>query len=441
MQFLARTRAATRPQTRPTLTTTTSDALTPTEVRRGLRLSIIEGSLANIHISVTAGAFATGFALLLGARDFELGVMGALPFIGQLFQFVGAYLEERFGERKPMVLYSSLISRVLWVLIAALPFMAFLGSAQLALFLIILAASQALLGITSNAWTSWMCDLVPPRQRGRYFGTRNTIASVTAMASTWLAGRALDHYRGVGDEATGYAVIFGGAVLFALASSVVLHMQPEPPTPQRSEPMQFLSLFSTPLRHARFRSFAFACAGWALVTGIAAPFFNAYGIQNLHMSFQTIALTAIVTSGVALFSQPLVGRFQDRFGDKAVLIGSAIGVVLIPWGWVLARPDFLLPVWVLSVLSGVFWPGITQGLVNLLMDRAPVAGRGAYLAAYAAINGAGTFAAALLGGVIASGLAGVTLHLGALAIGHYAVLFIITSIGRAVMVGVFVRRL
>src|SRR5690349_1167701 len=74
--------------------------LAPSAVQRGLRLSIAEGSLSNIHITVTSGAFQTGFALLLGARDFELGVIAALPFIGQLFQFVGAYLEQRLGNRR-----------------------------------------------------------------------------------------------------------------------------------------------------------------------------------------------------------------------------------------------------------------------------------------------------------------------------------------------------
>ena len=60
--------------------------LAPSAVLRGLRLSIVEGSLSNIHITVTGGALLTGFALLLGASDFELGLLAALPFVGQLFQ-------------------------------------------------------------------------------------------------------------------------------------------------------------------------------------------------------------------------------------------------------------------------------------------------------------------------------------------------------------------
>src|SRR4051812_15142944 len=107
MNLLARARLkAPLPATAdPTPATNTS--LAPSAVQRGLRLSIVEGALSNIHITVTAGAFLTGFALLLGAGDFELGLLGALPFIGQLFQFAGAYLEERLGQRRQLVVVTA----------------------------------------------------------------------------------------------------------------------------------------------------------------------------------------------------------------------------------------------------------------------------------------------------------------------------------------------
>lgn len=441
MQFPSRSRALLRRPTRHVDTLTPEGRLAPATVRRGLRLSTVEGAMATVHISITTGAFITGFALMLGAGDFELGVMGALPFVGQLFQFVGAYLEERLGQRRPLVVYSAVGSRLLWTLIAALPFMSWLGNTQLVVFLMILVAAQALLGICGNAWTSWMTDLVPPRERGRYFGTRNTVAAVSSMISTWLAGIALDQAKIAGNEAWGYAVIFGAGVFFGVMAGVVLRFQPEPPMERRAQKVDVGALFSAPVRNRSFRTFALVAAGWALVTGIASPFFNAYGIQNLHLSFQTLALMGIVTSGVTMLTMPYIGRVQDRFGDKLVLVVSAVGVVALPWGWTLSTPDFLLPVWLTSIFSGVFWPGITQGLLNMLMTRAPAEGRGAYVAAFGAINGAGTFTAALLGGTIASLLGSTLLHLGPLTIGNYAILFVLTSLGRAVMAWVFVRTL
>jgi len=260
------------------------------------------------------------------------------------------------------------------------------------------------------------------------------------MASTWLAGRALDHYRGMGQQELGYALIFGLAVVAALAGAIVLTRQPEPPMVRRQR-MPVAALFSAPLRHPRFRALILTATGWALATGIAAPFFNAYGIQNLKLSFATLALFGVATSAVMLVSQPFVGRLQDRYGDRRVLIGSVIGVVLLPWGWVLSTPTFLLPLWATSTFAGVFWPGITQGLLNLVMDRAPAEGRGAYVAAYGAVTGVGTFAASLLGGLIATALSTTMIQLGPLALDHYAILFALSSLGRGAMALVFARRL
>jgi MFS family permease len=437
----ARAKAQTQqPAAAPTAPSATETPLAPSVIQRGLRLSIMEGLLTNIHITVTAGAFLTGFALLLGASDFELGLIAALPFVGQLFQFVGAYLEERLGERRMLVALTAAGSRLLWALVAALPFLTVLGTARLPIFLMILAISQALIGIAANAWTSWMSDLVPPRQRGRYFGTRNTITSITAMASSWLAGRVLDYYRVGSAQPLGYALIFGTAIICALGGAFILTKKPEPPL-RRSRRVDIRKLLSAPLHHGQFRTLSLASAGWALSIGISAPFFNAYGIQTLRLSFASLALFTIVTSAVALITQPLIGRLQDRYGDKRVMVGSVIGTLALPWGWVVATPTFLLPLWLNAVGSGIFWPGITQGWMNMVMDRAPAEGRGAYVASFGAITGLGTFAASLLGGAIASGLGGAMIQLGPLTLNHYAILFVASSIGRAAMAVVFARKL
>jgi MFS family permease len=435
-------RARTTLQTRQTIAPAPIEAgaLTPSAVRRGLRLSIVEGALSNVHVTVTAGAFLTGFALLLGATDFELGLLAALPFVGQLFQFVGAYLEERLGERRRLCALTAGASRSLWALMAALPFIGSLGTARLPMFLAILAVSQALIGICGNAWTSWMSDLVPPRQRGRYFGLRNTVLSVTAMAATWLASRALDQYRGSSDEALGYLLIFGVASICAVVGAIVLWHQPEPPK-QRVERITVGQLLSAPMRHRQFRMFSLIFAAWAMVTGISAPFFNAYGLQDLKLSFAQLAIFAILTSAVGLLTQPLIGRLQDTYGDKRVLVVSIAGVLFLPWGWVFATPTFLLPLWLNAIGTGVFWPGITQGSLNLLMDRAPAEGRGAYVAVFGAITGLGTFVASLLGGAIAVSLGSTIVHIGPLALNHYALLFVLSSLGRATVGLVIARRL
>lgn len=69
-------------------------------MRRGMRISIIEGAFATVHIGLTGGAFLTGYALMLGAGDVSLGVLAAIPFATQVFQLASAYLTARTGKLK-----------------------------------------------------------------------------------------------------------------------------------------------------------------------------------------------------------------------------------------------------------------------------------------------------------------------------------------------------
>lgn len=419
-------------------------ALPQAEVRRALRISTYEAAVATVHISITGviggSVFLTGFALLLGANSFQLGILGALPFIGQLFQFVGAYLEERIGNRRGLVLYGALAGRLIWALLLALPFLSFLGGAQIAVFFVGLACSYALNGIAGNAWLSWMSDLVPARQRGSYFGMRNTVAAIAAMATTFLAGRALDVARAQGQEMLGYAVIFGVAVLAALGSAALVARQAEPPLQPKGQ-VNLGEMFGAPLRSPPFRAFVFAATGWAVVTGVAAPFFNAYGLNTLNLSFSTLALQAIVTSAVSLVFGPLAGRLQDRYGDRRVLLVCIVGTVLLPWGWVLSTPQNIIPLWLTSIFSGVFWPGLNQGLANVLMERSPSEHRGASMAAYSAVTGVGTLVAGLLGGLLATLLAGAQVAIGPAQISGLAFLFVLSSVGRALVATMFWRAL
>ena len=415
-------------------------------MRRGLRLSVWEGALSTITISITGAiggsVFLTGFALLLGANSFQLGLLGALPFVGQIFGFLAAYLEERFGNRRMLVLLGSLSGRLIWGLLLALPFIGFLRGAELPIFLLGIALSNGLNGLAGNAWLSWMSDLVPPRERGRYFGFRNMVVSIVTMATTYLAGSALDSFRASGQEPVGYALIFGVALLAAIGAASVLAYQPEPPMRRnKAERLNLLTLFSIPLREARFRSYALTAAGWAMATGIASPFFNAYGLNDLKLSFATLSLQAIVTSAVALVCQPFIGRLQDTLGDRRVLLGSILGTLLLPWGWVLSTPDNITPLWLTSIFAGIFWPGIGQGMINILMDRAPTVGRGAAIASYGAITGIGTFVAGLLGGAVATALVDVPLALGPIPLTNLTVLFVATSIGRSLVLIAFWRTL
>lgn len=144
---------------------------------------------------------------------------------------------------------------------------------------------------------------------------------------------------------------------------------------------------------------------------------------------------------MSLVFGPLVGRLQDQYGYRAVVVACIIGTVPLPWGWILSTPTNILPLWLTAIFSGVFWPGLNQGLANVLMERAPASCRGAAMAAYSACTGLGTLVAGLLGGILAAALVNAQFAPGPLTIVGFGFLFVLTSLGRALMAVLFWRTL
>ena len=412
--------------------------LTPAAREGALRLSIYEGAFASIFMSIIANGLVTGLALYLGAGPFVLGIMGALPFITQLMQLVGAYLEEKTGNRRLLSVWSEALSRFVWVPIALLPLWQLSSTVSLTIFVVLQVIAAALFGIAVNTWSSWMTDLVPPERRGRYFGIRNTVASFASMVAGLGSGYALDYFKRTASEGTAYAVTLGFGLVFAVVGIVLLRLQAEPPMERRPR-VPLREMFLSPLADERYRSLIVSGTIWAFVVGVAGPFFNAYGIESLKMSFADLAYMGIVTSVASMVVFPLVGRMQDRYGDRIVMLVSAVCVIPLPIGWILSTPDNLWPLFGTSLGAGLFWPGINQGLANMSMAQSPAQARGAYLATYGAVTGVGVVLSGLAGGVIAQYLRGSEFVVVGYMVNHYSVLFIGSILLRAAAV-IFVLR-
>lgn len=176
------------------------------------------------------------------------------------------------------------------------------------------------------------------------------------------------------------------------------------------------------------------------MVGIAGPFFSAYGIETLKMSFADLAYMGIVTSVASMVVFPFIGRMQDRYGDRIVMLISAACVIPLPLGWILSSPGYLWPLFGTSLGAGLFWPGINQGLANMSMAQSPTHARGAYLATYGAVTGIGVVLSGLAGGIIAEYLRGTEFVLMGYMLNHYSVLFIGSIFLRASAVLFVLRR-
>lgn len=406
---------------------------------RGMRLSIIEGAFATVHIAITLGAFTTGLALFLGASDFQIGLLASLTPLSSAFSLPCARAITSLGRRKPLSAFPALLGRALYLPLVLLPFLPLLGGVKMALFLGVIAVSNIALAFSGNAWTDWMSDLVPLERRGRYFGVRNTLLNIVSMGTNIAAAKALDHFKAIGKEADGFLIIFSVAVFFACLAFMTLLRQPEPPMAPRPR-MSLRTMVAISFKDENFRLLLRLFAFWAVVTGITGGYFGAHLLKNLHARFMSIALYSIIAGVVSLPAQPLWGRVIDRMGNKPVLIASIIGVTTLPLYWFVARPDFLLPIWTDAFLSGIFWPGVALSSFNLLLVSAPDENRAVYLAVFTTITGICGFLASLLGGVIVTLATPFRVVLGPVVLINFHILFGISVLGRIATL-FFVRKL
>ena len=68
------------------------------------------------------GTVITAYALLLGAGDFAIGLLGAVPFIGNLMHIFAAFLLEKGISVKKLSVITSAVSRPFFLAAAVLAF-------------------------------------------------------------------------------------------------------------------------------------------------------------------------------------------------------------------------------------------------------------------------------------------------------------------------------
>lgn len=396
-------------------------------IRRRLGLFSWEGALGNIFIILSSGAFLASMALYFGANDFEIGLLGALPFLSQSAQLVAPYLIHLTGNRKALTISGFTLARQIWWLIIPLLFIS--ANWRLEMFLVIVTLSALAGMLATPGWLSWIADIVPEKIRGRYFARRNSAIAATTVTATIMGGIILDRFKLMGNANQGFAAIIGFGCVAAIVSTILLSRLPDKKPPAKKNRYKLAEIME-PLRDKRFRHLLKVFFVWNIAIGIAAIFFAAHMLTNLKMSFTQIAMYSSSVALIAVLTNKLWGGMIDRVGSKPVLVFCAFGISAVPMIWLFPRPGFL---WILifeSIYTGALWAGFNLAAFNIPIANSPAAKRTQYLAMFSVMTGLGFFIASIMGGLLAEGLSGLHWHVGPQTIVNYHVLFVISSLLR-----------
>jgi MFS family permease len=395
--------------------------------RDALRISNIEGCWASLHFTLVSGVFFTAYALFLGANDFQLGLLSAVALLAQVFQIPGAYLVEKTGQRRTMVGWFSVASRILWLPIALIPL--FVRHHAVRAFLILYFLSSIAMNLAAPGWIAWMSALVPAPIRGRYFGMRNRITGIVAIMASIGGGLVVDAFDRAQQGYAGYLLLDLVAVGGALAAFRMILRQPDPGYRAEQLPAMARYLFR-PMRDPNYRRLLVFYLYWLFAVSVASPFFNAHLLNHMMWNKTSIAVLGVIGSVTTILCQTMWGRMVDRHGHKPVLMITAIGIIHIPFYYAFCPWGLRWPIYLSQVLGGFFWAGFGLASFSQLIDILPSTQRTMYVAVLSALSGITTFAATTLSGWLANLLADFRWEFMHLTVVNYQVLFVITGVLR-----------
>ena len=368
------------------------------EIRTSLKALTFESVFATIFYNIIGGALLSNFLLELGAGAVEIGLLAAIPQITNLIQPLGAYLVDRSTSFRWYFICIFVPSRLLWLIL--LPAIWFVTSSDssghqvVQLTLGILLAANIIEAFGRAPWLGWTAVLVPQQLRGRYFGFRNSILSLTNLVGVPLLGLAVSVCPG--GTLKGYgAVLVLGIVVGLISQSCQFWMTDvnpqllKVPGSDTSEPQPEKIDFSF-LKDANFLKFVLYLSVWCFAVNVSAPFFNLYMLDNLDIDISVVSIYNALGTGANMLMLLLWGKLADRIGNRPLLLLVGVLVALTPLLWLGTGSDQIsFWVWLplLHVLTGGTWAAIDLCTNNLMMGVAPLHKQSKYFAIAGAIAG------------------------------------------------------
>ncbi|MFH1087473.1 MAG: MFS transporter [Chloroflexota bacterium] len=361
--------------------------------------------------SITTSGLLAAFALALGANNFQIGILAAIPFIMQPLQIPAILLVERLRRRKAIAVITWLLAQLLWFPMALIPvFIKVPGAGAISVLLGLMAIRGTFSAVTNCSWNSWVRDLVPQQILGRYFSRR--LALSTAVAAAFGLGAALfvDYWRGqVPAESAilGYTyVLLFGAFFIGLASPLFMSLIPEP-LMQRAMGTQpsLWETIITPLRDRNFRQLMKFLLFWSFALNMAVPFFAVYMLQRLGLPLSAVIGLSVLNQFFNILFFRVWGPLADRFGGKAVLSVCASLYLLVILGWAFTtmpeRYFLTTPLLViLHIFAGIATAGVSLTIGTIGFKLAPQEQSASYLTGASLATNLGAGIGPLLGGLL-----------------------------------------
>jgi MFS family permease len=379
--------------------------LSDEEVQRGLTLVIRDGMASEAMTVLTGGAFLVAMALLLGASNFEIGFLAALPTFTNIFQLVSIWLVRRFNNRRAIVVICTILARTPLLVIGML-LLLFSTSTTIEVLIFFLFFYYLFGSISGPGWNSWMKDLIPEKMLGSFFSRRSRLTQILNVILSILVALVLDYIKKYYPQYQlyAYACMFAAGGIVGLTGASFLARTPEPLGIVLTD--NIFRLIQRPLRDNNFRRLLIFNSAWVFAINIATPFFTVFLLKSMGLPLSYIIILGIISQVGSILTIRLWGTFTDRYSNKTIIAICAplyIGC-FIAWCFVGIYTYLYVNIALLVLIyifTGISTAGINLSLTNIGLKLASKAESIVYMSAKNMITAFFSSVAPLIGGYLA----------------------------------------
>lgn len=283
---------------------------------------VFKGGVATSAMdSLAVGSTLTAYALLLGAGPVAIGILGAIPFIGNMIHLLSSYLIEKGISAKKIALYSSFLARPFYLIAAMLCF--FQGSSWAVPVLIgSLLVSYLIGSICGGVWMPWMKELIPARMMGRFFSHRfkwMMIAKIACFIFAFVLLKLVQPYEK--GELYSYAFLIFLAFLISLYGAYTFIHVEDKKIPTK-EDMPFIKKVAHTFQNKPFSKLLTALSILNFAMNFLMPFLTVFMLKNLNTPMSTIIALTLLQWLTYTFVVKKWGKMSDRKGPEKILIAS-----------------------------------------------------------------------------------------------------------------------
>jgi len=372
--------------------------------------------------------------------------MAAIPMLVFPARLLSSFIVERIGRRKKFFTVTLMLSRLVWVGILCLPFMLTgVSKFRSTSFLAFLVVSSALGAMCEPAWLSWIGDLIPENMRARFWSRRSlylNVAGVLPMVALALAKDTVSAGGKFESEFTGFAVVFGFAVLFGVIDLIIHYGIPEPQMAERKHESRRLQVLLEPAKDPRFRPFLVFNGAWTFSLALMGVFgykyfFEVVGEKSFSFRLGPLSLVAGQFTALGLITTLSIlagavgysiwGMLVHRYGNKPILQLCSLATCFTPLPWLLVtREHPFLPTALAFTLGGFTFSGVALTRMNLMYGLSPRQNRSMYIAINLTVMGLCGALAPILAGYFMRYMEGKSL----LGMNGFFLLCVMTSLAR-----------